>query len=142
MSFEAFLQCFDHGEPGGLALSSVRSIFPVIEAESEPGEWMVRWDDDTWCRIGVHALESDPSRIHQLTVYRPVDDERLWEAMLAVMRLGHVVVYFPADAPPGVASDTAAQHLPPDMVATLGAPVVIRSAREIPALFERRDGSN
>ena len=36
LSFEVYVQCFDRGEPAGIPRASIRPLFPVVEAESEP----------------------------------------------------------------------------------------------------------
>jgi hypothetical protein len=47
------------------------------------------------------------------------------------MPLGAVMLHFPADAPPLVASEVAGTHLPADMVEAMGPPRVVSSIQEI-----------
>jgi hypothetical protein len=103
----------------------------VVEAESEPDYWSVHYDDINTCRIAVTPLPSDPSLVESLCVHRPCGDPGLWDALLAVLRLGPVVLYFPGDAPPLVASEAIEEHLPADMVQAMGRPRVVQSGREI-----------
>jgi hypothetical protein len=131
MSFELFMQCFDHGEPAGLPREAIRTLFPVVAAESEPDCWIVRYDDENSCDISVTPLTADETLMESLCVNRPCADERLWDALLSVMRLGAVVLYFPGDAPPLVASEAAGEHLPADMVEAMGPPCVVSSIEEI-----------
>ena len=56
---------------------------------------------------------------------------RLWDALYEVMKLGKVVLYFPGDAPPLIADESVARHLPADMVKALGQPRRVRSGAEI-----------
>jgi hypothetical protein len=137
MSFEVFVQCFDRGEPAGLPWASIRRLFPVVDAESEPDNWSVRYDALNRCSICVSPLESDTALVESLCVFRPCGDLRLWEALLAVMRLGAVVLYFPGNAPPLIASGDVAQHLPDDMIESLGQPKVVQSGQEIVEVIER-----
>ena len=131
MSFAVFLQCFERGEPSGVPRAAIRPLFPVDEADSEPDDWAVRYDDLNSCRVGVTALASDPTLVESLCVYRPCGDPRLWEALLAILRLGPVALYFPGNAPPLVANEAAGDELPADMVRAMGRPRVVQSGQEI-----------
>jgi hypothetical protein len=131
VSFEVFLQCFEKGEPAGVPRDAIRPLFPVVEAESEPDYWCVRYDELNSCRISVTSLSSDTALVESLCVFRPCADMRLWDALTEVMRLGPVVLYFPGDAPPLVASEAASEQLPPEMIESLGRPRVVRSGQEI-----------
>jgi hypothetical protein len=53
VSFEVFVQCFEGGEPAGVSRIAIRSLFPVVEAESEPDYWSVRYDDFNSCKVSV-----------------------------------------------------------------------------------------
>jgi hypothetical protein len=132
MSFEIYLQCFERWKPAGVPLSSVRALFPVVEGESEPDYWKVWYEEFDWCNISVTLLSTDPALVEHLCAFRPCGDMRFWEAILAVMRLGPVVLYFPGNAPPLVASELAGQQLPRDMVEAMGhEPHIVQSAEEI-----------
>jgi len=131
MSFEVFLQCFDRGEPAGIDREAIRALFPVDNERSDGTLWSVWYDQQNGCDIFVEPLESDPSLVTALTVSRPCEDRRLWEALLAVMRMGAVTLYFPGEAPPLVAGAQVAHHLPPDMVETMGPPAIAATAQDI-----------
>ncbi len=131
MSFEVFIACFKGGEPAGIRRADVRTLFPVDQSRSEPDYWSVYYDDLNSCHIGVTPLDSDPGQMKALCVFRPCGDLRLWGALLAVLRLGSVVLYFPGDAPPLVASELAGKQLPAEMVEAMGQPRVVSSCDEI-----------
>jgi hypothetical protein len=131
LSFEVFVQCFEGGKPAGIPRADVRSLFPVEESRSEPDYWSVYYDDLNSCHISVSPLAADPQLLEALCVFRPCGDRRLWEALLAVLRLGSVALYFPGDAPPLVASEVAGEQLPVEMVEAMGQPRVVSSAEEI-----------
>jgi hypothetical protein len=122
MSFEVFLQCFDSCEPAGIPRAAVRWMFPVVDDESEADYWLIRYNDLNSCHIGVRAIPSDADLLHSLCVVRPCVHSRLWEALLATMRLGHVVLYFPGGQRPLVADEDTAAHLPPDLTESFGLP--------------------
>jgi hypothetical protein len=131
MSFELFLQCFDRGEPAGIPRVAIRSCFPIREADSELNRWSVRYDDTNSCEVYVDALSSDPDLVAGLMISRPCGDVRLWNALLAIMRLGRVTLYFPGGDEPLIASPETVPHLPPSMVEALGEPRVVTSGQEI-----------
>jgi len=137
VSFEVFLQCFEGGAPAGVPRDAVRRLFPVVEAESEPNYWSVRYNDLNSCHLGVTALPGDDTVVEALGVFRPCSDPRLWEALMEVLRLGLVVLYFPGDAPPLVASESVGAQLPASTVRSLGRPRVVQSGREIVEVVER-----
>ena len=136
MSFEVYVHWFDRGEPAGVPRAAVRPLFPVVDAESEPDYWSVRYDDLNSCHVSITSSVSDPAAVESLCVFRPCGDPRLWDALLAVMRLGSAVLYFPGDGSPLVAGESAVGHLPAEIVQAMGRPRVIRSGREMLAAIE------
>lgn len=131
MSFEVYLQCYEFGEPAGLRRDAVRALFPVVESGSEADYWLVKYDDANTCRISVNAAHVDRDSLTALCVLRPCGAPRLWEALLATMHLGHVVLYFPGCRCPLVADEAATAHLPADMIESLGVPALVRTGRDI-----------
>jgi hypothetical protein len=130
MSFEVYLQCFGESERSGISRVAVRSLFPVIEEESEPDYWRVRYDVKNFCDIGVTAVASDRDMLKSLYVDRPCADVRLWEGLFSVLRMGSIVIFWPG-GPPAVADDAVAADLPKDMIDSIGQPKLIRSAEEL-----------
>ena len=131
VSFELFLQCFNYRGPAGVRRAIVRQLFPVVERESEPDHWKIWYGEADWCTVSVQALQTDPTLIESLCAFRPCGDLRFWNAVLQIMQLGPVVLYFPGKAPPLVASDSVAEHLPNKMIEAMGKPCVVQSAHEI-----------
>lgn len=134
MSFEVYLQCFGEHARAGISRAAVRSLFPIVEKESERDYWRVRYDDQNSCHIGVTAATTDSATLQSFYVERPCGDVRLWEALLAAMKMGSVVMFWPG-GPPVVADGAAGTDLPADMIAALGSPRTIRSAEELLALL-------
>ncbi|SPE60703.1 hypothetical protein SBV1_470007 [Verrucomicrobia bacterium] len=75
--------------------------------------------------------DADKSLLRGFTVLRPCADARFWDAMASILRLGNVVLYFPARCPPLIADDKVAQHLPPSMIEAIGPPKRVSTGREI-----------
>jgi len=137
MSFDVYLQCHDAGQPAGILRAAVRRLFPVVDAESELDYWQLRYDDLNSCKMSVNALPSSLELLHSISVNRPCGDMRFFESVLAVMRLGNVVFYFPGCPAPLVAGDPVGAHLPPDMIEALGQPICVQSAAEIVEIIKR-----
>jgi hypothetical protein len=131
MSFEVFLQCFQDGRPAGIPLPPLRALFPIVDEQSEKDYWFVRYDDESSCDIYLQFLDSDLALVHSLTVHRPCANGGLWKALLEILRLGPVTLYFPGDAPPLVATEHAGRQIPNEMIDVLGRPNVVSSPEEI-----------
>lgn len=131
MSLEVYLQSFHRGESAGIPRQQVRDAFGSHLAETESDYWQLRYDDANSCDLELTAHDADASLLLGLTVHRPCADKRLWEALAAILGLGDVVLYFPGGRAPLVANDTVIQHLPPEMIESLGQPIIVTSGREI-----------
>jgi hypothetical protein len=135
MSFEVYLQCFGESERSGLSRAAVRSLFPVIEEESESDYWRVRYNNENSCYIGVTAVASDKGMLKSLYVDRPCGDLRLWQGLISVLQMGSVVIFWPG-GPPVVADDAVDANLPKDVTDGLGRPISVRSAEELLRLVQ------
>jgi len=133
MSFDIYLRCFQHGAPGGLSRDRVRALFPVDETESRRDHWVLRYDEHNTCSMSVVACASDTTLIESIAVSRPCKEIGLWNALLEVMRMAPIVLYFPGDRPPLVADASVCEHLPRDMIKALGSPRVVESGQDIVA---------
>lgn len=129
MSFDVYLQCFA-GEPPGIPKAAVRALFPIVEDGSEPDYWSVRYDRANSCKIHVDPAKSNPELITSLAVNRPCGDVRFWESVLAILRMGRVILYWPGGGPL-VGSESAADELPREIAESLGQPLCVGSAQEI-----------
>jgi hypothetical protein len=130
MSFEVFVQCFGESERGGISRSAVRSLFPIVAEESKPDRWRIRYDDKNTCHICVTALPSDKNILTSLCVERPCGDARLWEALIAVLRMQQVVMFWPG-GPPIVSDESVASQLPKNMTGAIGAATSVSSAGDL-----------
>ena len=106
-------------------------MFPVVEGESEPDYWRVRYDPANTCMINVTSVKGDSTRIESLCIYRPCGNIRLFESILAILRMGSVILVFPGDAPPLMASALVAADVPTDLVESMGQPKCVHFAQEI-----------
>jgi hypothetical protein len=132
MGFEVFVQCYGKTEQSGLSRDRVRALFPV-DKESDPGCWTVRYGPTDWCDLYVRTKGD---RLNGFMVSRPCCDTRLWDALLTVLQLGDVVMFWPG-SPPMIGSAEGATRLPEDMVRSLGKPVLISRAEQFIELLKQ-----
>ena len=135
MSFELYLQCFGETERLGLPRDSIRALFPVDEASSEPDYWRLRYDGQNSCDIGVHTLATDGSKLADFYVERPCGDIRLWDSLFTVLNMGSVVLFFPG-GPLVIAKETSGTGIPEEMLDSLGTPVQANSGEELRRIVE------
>jgi hypothetical protein len=95
MGFEVFVRCLDDDYSLAMPRAAVRALFPIVEEESEPDRWSVRYDSKNSCDISVTTHPSNDGRLTFLTVDRPCGDVRLWESLFAILKMGKVAIYFP-----------------------------------------------
>jgi hypothetical protein len=132
MSFEVFIQCFTRGERDGIDVVDIQQAFGPQLRVGDQNWWKVVYDEQNGCDILVTFLPPDRKLVHSLSVQRPCGDRRLWNALLETLKLGHAVLYFPSKKPPLlVADESVSEHLPKDMVESMGAVTRARSAQDI-----------
>ena len=130
MSFELFIECFAETRRSGISRDAVRSLFPIDEEESQPDLWRVHYDTENSSLILVTPLETDAGKLQSICVERPCGDIRLWESLLAILRMGSVVIYWPA-GPPAIADERLAATLPQDLIDAIGESITVHSAEEL-----------
>jgi len=140
MSFDVFLNVFKDGEPFGIDRDLVRREFgdAIVEEDPEYSRWRLQYGDNpiNSCDVYVSGPNVDPAAISSLLVNRPVAEERLWDSLYRIMRLGHFVLYFPGGRSPLFADEHAIRHCPAGLVEALGPPRVVRAGREIREAIE------
>lgn len=131
MSFELFVQFFVDGQPSSVRRDALRALFPVVDGESEPNHWEVRYDERNWCSIDVKAAPGKKGRIEAFAIVRPCTDSRLWRAIVDAMRMGNGVMLFPGNPGAIVATADAAKELPSELVKGMGPVRVARTGRDV-----------
>ena len=132
MSFDVFVQCYGNTEASGLSRDQVRGLFPVVEEKSDAERWVVQYGSTDWCDLYVDA---EGETFNDFMVSRPAGDKRLWDALLTVLQMGDVVMFW-LGSPPLIASAEGATRLPEDMVKSLGEPVLISCADQFIELLK------
>jgi len=130
MGFEIYAQCFGETKRIGIAVSSVRALFPILEETSKTDFWTVQYDAKNSCEIGITKLKSDETRLESLYVVRPCAHPRLWDALSSLLRMGNVVILWPG-SPPVVSEVSMGASLPNDVIESLGPARSVRSGEEL-----------
>jgi hypothetical protein len=68
--------------------------------------------------------------LKSLCVERPCGDARLWDALISVVKMGSVAMFWPG-GPPVVADEGVASNLPKEMTNVLGAARPVHFAEDI-----------
>ena len=134
MGAEAIVWIFRDGEPASLQFSDVIGAFGEAVHDWDPvsGRLHVEYDSeidscDIFC--GKDAMET--GRVRSLLIDRPVANPRMWEAVLKIMSLGHVLLFFSYDTTPRFWDIASVSHFPDDLIASLGIPVRVRTPQDI-----------
>ncbi|HQL75301.1 MAG TPA: hypothetical protein PLD58_19125 [Phycisphaerae bacterium] len=135
MGFDLFVSCFSRGEPAGIPRQHWLDAFAGFISDEDSDVWHVEYDQANSCDIHVTPDPNErdsirPGTIASAMIERPCEDQRLWDALSSVMRLGNVVLYYPGSQAL-VACASVAEHLPEGMADALGGVVCIASGEDI-----------
>jgi len=131
MSFELYVQSFKHGEPAGIPRGVIRAAFSGSLSEQERDRWYISYSSSDSCSLALSALPDSPGQVHNITVERPCSNPHFWRSLVALLSVGNTVLYFPGCIGPLLLNAGAAAHLPQDMLASLGEPIVVSDGAEI-----------
>jgi hypothetical protein len=131
MSFEAFVLIYKNGEPACVSRRQVYEAFGSFIKEGGAFDWHLYYGEADNCDVMLKSHDGDKSLLRGFTVLRPCGDLRFWDSMAAILKMGNIVLFFPASCRPLVAHAGVAQHLPADMVETLGEPKLVANGKQI-----------
>ncbi len=131
MSFDLYLQSFEHGNLAGLPRSLIREVFEPYLDTPGPDYWGLTFGPHNSCELYLSPLEGNHEQIHNITISRPCADERLWHGLAQLLAHGQTVLYFPGCAGPMVIHASAAHHMPAGMLEALGKPIVVVDGADI-----------
>jgi hypothetical protein len=115
MSFDVFVECFEHGKSNGIPEREIRAAFGSALRDDPQFEcWLVGYGPEPTGTSTVYFSRdsSDAEKITGFMVNRPLADPRFWNAIYRIMLLGNVVLVFPGNEHPLVAAPAAIEHLP------------------------------
>jgi hypothetical protein len=127
MSFDVFVQCYGETAKSGLPRERILSMFPISKQDSDRECWVVKYDELNSSDIYVDA---ESPGIKHFMVSHPAEDIRFWGALLAILQMGSVVMFWPG-SPPLVAHKSDLEPLPEEMIEALGEPISIERPEQI-----------
>lgn len=131
MGFEVFILSFESGKPKGFPIDRIRAAFgPHVAPSSASYAWELVYDGRYNGGVNVMPHPTDGTLLHGFTVDRPGADPRMWDALAAILALGPFALVF-GGHPPLIGNTDVLQHLPPDMIQSLGQPRFVRNGQEI-----------
>jgi hypothetical protein len=136
MSFDLYLQAFDHGQPAGLSLHLLRESFGSELVELEEDFWQLQFEAGRSSDLFLQPWPGEPELIHNISIHRPCTDMRLFVAIWKLLGNPGTILYFPGCAAPLARDSLAGTSMPPEMIEALGEPVLIRNAAEISQAIE------
>jgi hypothetical protein len=131
MSFEIFVQCFKDGQSDVVSCQQVRDAFSPFLTECDLFDWHLSYSKEDCCDVSLTFDDKDKTLLRGFIVFRPCADERFWDAIASILKLGNLVLFMPADCPPFIGDSTVARHLPPDMLEGMGQPKCVTTGKEI-----------
>jgi hypothetical protein len=132
MGFEAFVQCFKDGDFDTIPMDPVRAAFGSFLSEDGPYDWRIYYNELNSCDVMLQLDDKHKKRLRGFTVLRPCADRRFWDAIMSILKMGNLVLYFPAHCSPLVADHEVIKHLPPSLIEGLGTPKCITKGKDIP----------
>ena len=136
MSFDLFVGCFHHGERSCFRSDILGRAFGQFAISREHGCLVVCFGHPPEDNCYIY-YDTESEMIDSFCVNRPKTDPRLFKAIFDVLRQGNMVLYMPSNCPPLVGNQTVLEHIPQDMIATLGKPKLLADANEIQYWIEK-----
>jgi len=131
MGFEVFILGFAHGQPAGIPLQSIRQVFGEFLVDATPYDGRLKYEGPNLNAITLLRDRTEKDLVTGFSIDSPCSDPRLWDALASILQLGNLAMICSRDRPPLIADSKVAEHLPPDMLESMGAPKCVRSGTEI-----------
>ena len=130
MSFDVWVSRFREGAPDEFSRTTVLKAFGSHITQLDATCWRVFYDEQNSCDVFAGGRSEGSDLITGFTVNRPCGDQRLWDALISILRIPRMVLYFPGGRPL-IADASTAEHLPADMIDAIGEPKCILLGEDI-----------
>lgn len=132
MSFDIYLGCFQNGKSSTFPQDIVEKALGQYAAERRDGCWVLRFSDGGQSFLYI----DDDSKVGDFSVNRPVASPELWQGLLDILRQTSAVLYWPGGGCV-VGNASVISQLPPDMIKSLGTPIVAANTQTILDMIKR-----
>lgn len=122
MSLDLWVCCFRNGEPHPEPIALLRAPFQPLVLRTEPRCLVLGLPDG---QESLLFLDTTADTANGFTLNRPVRDPALWQALFSALQHTGRVLVVPGEVPPLIGRADSAVHLPADLVASLGQPVLV-----------------
>jgi hypothetical protein len=127
MSFDIFLQCFRNGKQYGFPFALVERGFGPYKHIRNDHCWILAYPDGGHCELFVDTTKE---HIEDFMVSRPPASPEFWGTILELLQQTSSCLYWPGGGP-AIAYASVRNHLPPDMIESLGEPTIVSSPEQI-----------
>ncbi len=124
MGLQVFLQSLHHGEDWPVPTADILRCFDGCPTTTGDGSLDLVFALDDSCTI---YLDTDADTNTGIMVSRPCGNRKLYESLYAVMKLAHFILIVPGSDGFLVVDQQTLDHVPDEVVASLGEPVVLGS---------------
>jgi hypothetical protein len=134
VSLEIFVVFFSDQEPATVPRTIIETAFGPFVVRVEPGLMQLSFPDDGEADVFV----DDAAEVGGMMISGPPPNPEFWESLFDILRQTRSALFWP----PGqlvVANPGAIEHLPPDMVESMGEPIVVSAPSEILQAIESDD---
>lgn len=132
MSYEYFLQAHLNQDLQEIPTESILAIFKKYITAREDSYIDLEFEEGNSCTI---YMDTTSSTITGFMISRPCYSRRLGECLYEVMLLGNFVFYEPEGKTPIITNPATEEHLPIDMVESLGNPTIGKSKESFLELY-------
>lgn len=127
MSFDLYVGGCRNGGKAPFPRALVERHFGEFVSGRKPGCLTLSFGGGDDC----YLFCEDQELIELCSINRPAAALALYEAILNLLRSGHLVLFMPGECPPLLGRADTIPHVPVDLTRGAGPPVVLGSATEI-----------
>jgi hypothetical protein len=136
MSFQLYLQLFENKKPAGISQDSLRKAFAGMLIEIEEDYWQINFGSNQSSDLFLQFLPSNSELVHIISIDRPHQDQRLWQAIFELLAQPGMILYYPDGQAPLLRDLQTYSNVPDDLIASLGEPLVVSEASIVAAIIE------
>lgn len=131
MSYEYFLQAHLNHGPQQISTTRILQIFSKYIVAKDKTYVDIAFDDGSTCSI---FIDTELPYNDNIMISRPCEG-KLGDCVYEIMNLGNFVFFEPDGKHMIIINPDVHKHLPPDMIDTLGEPVIAQTMEEFLELY-------
>ena len=125
MSFDIWLDCFRNGDKDLFPTSIVKEAFAASHIGDDGNYWALQFPDGGSCRVRI----TDEPMTAGFAINRP-SGNGLYDAIYEIMRKTQTVLSWSFGGA-AAANPSVIQHMPPEMIKSVGMPRIVHSGDDI-----------